>query len=300
MSSLSGEGGGALNGTVHALLRYPVKSLLGEERDAAEVTGRGLARDRVLALVHAETGRVASAKNPRLWRALLTLRAEALDDGVRITLPDGRRVWDSHPGVHTALSEVAGQPVRLTDHPPADARLERAHPGEVLRDGVTATVGVDVNPLASGSFFDFAPLHLLTTATVERIAALHPGGRADVARYRPNIVIDVPGAAGFVENDWLGQTVRIGDDLVLQVIARTPRCAIPTLEHGGLPRDTHALRVLADHNRVVPAEAAGAEPCAGVYAQVVQEGSIRVGDPVEVTAARWGSGPGPRAGGAAG
>ena len=33
--------------------------------------------------------------------------------------------------------------------------------------------------------------------------------------------------------------------LVLRVIARTPRCAIPTLAHGDLPRDTEALRVVA-------------------------------------------------------
>jgi uncharacterized protein len=62
----------------------------------------------------------------------------------------------------------------------------------------------------------------------------------------------------------------------VRVIARTPRCAVPTLAHGALPRDTEALRVLAGLDP---------EPCAGVYAEVLHPGRIRVGDAVRVTAA---------------
>ncbi len=71
-------------GTVTMLRRYPVKSMLGEEVPASDVTGRGLAHDRALALVHTETGKVASAKNPRLWRGLLKLAA-AVDTGPGVT-----------------------------------------------------------------------------------------------------------------------------------------------------------------------------------------------------------------------
>ena len=53
----------------------------------------------------------------------------------------------------------------------------------------------------------------------------------------------------------------------MRVIARTPRCAVPTLAHGALPRDTEALRVLARHNRVAPLAGLDPEPCAGVYAE---------------------------------
>jgi uncharacterized protein YcbX len=62
-------------GTVTVLRRYPVKSMLGEEVPASDVTQAGLACDRGLALVHRKTGKVASAKNPRLWRGMLTLSA---------------------------------------------------------------------------------------------------------------------------------------------------------------------------------------------------------------------------------
>ena len=184
------------------------------------------------------------------------------------------------------LSEVLGLPVTLTGTPPPNAELDRAVPEEVLRDGVTARVAVETGQLGGGSpagtFFDFAPVHLLTTSTLERIAELNPRGVAEVERYRPNIVIRTDGA-GFTENDWAGHDLLIGSELTLRVMSRTPRCAIPTLEHGDLPSDTAALRVLADHNRVTPVEPLAPQPCAGGYAQVLRPGRIRVGDMVRLS-----------------
>jgi uncharacterized protein YcbX len=125
---------------------------------------------------------------------------------------------------------------------------------------------------------------LLTTATLDRIAELSPYRRAHLERYRPNVVIRTE-AGGFAENDWLGRDLRVGHDLVLRVIARTPRCAVPTLAHGDLPRDAEALRVLARNNRVTPLAGLDPEPCAGIYAEVLHPGRIRVGDAVRVRAA---------------
>ena len=277
-------------GTVAALRRYPVKSMLGEDVDAGDVTFTGLAGDRQLAVVSRATGKIASAKFPRLWRDLLTLSAAAadapaVDDAVRITLPEGKTVWSSDADVDAVLSGLLDQPVTLTATPVPGAALDRAVPEAVLRDGVDAQVPAEVMEIGGGgppgTFVDFAPLHLLTTSTLDRIAELSPHGRADLERYRPNIVIRTA-AAGFTENNWLERILRVGDDLMLRVIARTPRCAVPTLAHGALPRDPDALRVLARHNRVEPLDSLDPEPCAGVYAEVLRPGRIRTGDPVRL------------------
>lgn len=277
-------------GTVAALRRYPVKSMLGEDVDVGDVTFTGLAGDRQLAVVSRTTGKIASAKFPRLWRDLLTLSAAAADDpaaggAVRITLPEGKIVWSSNAGVDTILSGLLDEPVTLTATPVPGAALDRAVPEAVLRDGVDAQVPAELMEIGGGgppgTFVDFAPLHLLTTSTLDRIAELSPHGRADLERYRPNIVIRTAGT-GFTENDWLERILQVGDDLVLRVIARTPRCAVPTLAHGALPRDPDALRVLARHNRVEPLDSLDPEPCAGVYAEVLRPGRIRTGDPVRL------------------
>ncbi len=274
--------------TVTTLRRYPVKSMLGENLDASDVSLRGLARDRRLAVVSRRTGKVASAKYPRLWRDLLTLSAEALDDDARITLPDGKSVCSTDADVDEVLSALLNEPVTLTATPPPGASLDRAVPEAVLRDGIKAQVPAELIEIGAGAppgtFVDFAPLHLLTTATLDRIAELSPYRRAHLERYRPNVVIRTE-AGGFAENDWLGRDLRVGHDLVLRVIARTPRCAVPTLAHGDLPRDAEALRVLARNNRVTPLAGLDPEPCAGVYAEVLHPGRIRVGDAVRVRAA---------------
>jgi uncharacterized protein len=276
-------------GTVAALRRYPVKSMLGEDVDVGEVTFTGLAGDRRLAVVSRRTGKIASAKLPRLWRGLLTLSAAA--DGataegiVRIASPEGKTVWSTDTDVDAVLSGLLGEPVTLTATPPPGAALDRAVPDAVLRDGVDAQVPAELMEIGGGgppgTFVDFAPLHLLTTSTLGRIAELSPHGRADVDRYRPNVVIRTT-TPGFTENDWLERNIRIGDRLVVRVIARTPRCAVPTLAHGSLPRDPEALRVLTRHNRVEPAGSLDPEPCAGVYAEVLRPGRIRPRDTVRL------------------
>ena len=198
---------------------------------------------------------------------------------------EGKIVWSSDAGVDAVLSGLLNEPVTLTATPVPGAALDRAVPEAVLRDGVDAQVPAVLMEIGGGgppgTFVDFAPLHLLTTSTLDRIAELSPHGRADLERYRPNIVIRTA-AAGFTENDWLERILRVGDDLVLRVIVRTPRCAVPTLAHGALPRDPDALRVLARHNRVEPLDSLDPEPCAGVYAEVLRPGHIRTGDPVRL------------------
>ena len=305
------------------LRRYPVKSMLGESLTTSEVGSRGLAGDRTHALVHTGTGKIASAKHPRLWRDLLALTATTTGEGVRVAAPDGTTVESTDPAVDEVLSRLVGQPVALIDTPPAGATFDRAQPDAVLRDGIDADVPVDIGRLAgnapAGTFFDFAPIHLVTTTTLRRIDRLGRAagpnrpdepGRADAPtssderdcvdefgpdalaiRYRPNIVIGWPDeAAGegaiddgaFVEDGWVGRRIGLGDEVVLRVIARTPRCAIPTLAHGALPRDVRALRVLADHHRIVPLPGFGEQPCAGVYAEPVRTGRVRLGDHVRL------------------
>ena len=62
-------------GRVVALWRYPVKSMQGEALNRALLDERGILGDRALALLDVETGKVASAKSPRMWPNLLDFHA---------------------------------------------------------------------------------------------------------------------------------------------------------------------------------------------------------------------------------
>jgi len=77
--------------------------------------------------------------------------------------------------------------------------------------------------LPEGTFFDCAVVHLLTTATLDRLRMLYSQGRFEVRRVRPNIVVETAnGEKEFVENAWVGQTLAIGDAVRLSVDARCP------------------------------------------------------------------------------
>src|SRR5919206_4846084 len=108
-------------GSVVALWRYPIKSMMGEELNAAEVTERGLLGDRAYAVVDSSDGKVASAKNPRKWPQLFDFRAAFSNTPrvgaplppVRITLPDGTIVTSGQADLNQLLSRVLTREVRL-------------------------------------------------------------------------------------------------------------------------------------------------------------------------------------------
>src|SRR5664279_2422879 len=63
-------------GTIGAIMRYPVQSMLGERLDQCEMGTGGVDGDRTHALVDPSTGKIASAKQPNLWRDLLAFSAK--------------------------------------------------------------------------------------------------------------------------------------------------------------------------------------------------------------------------------
>src|SRR6266446_5755908 len=108
-------------GAVGSLWRYPVKSMMGEELNAADVTDRGLRGDRVCAVVDRADGKVATAKNPRKWPHLFDFRANLIEGAaagsqaasIRITLPDGTMITNVQDSCDQILSQVLAREVTL-------------------------------------------------------------------------------------------------------------------------------------------------------------------------------------------
>src|SRR5436190_10067699 len=100
-------------GRVVSLWRYPVKSMMGEELNEAEVTERGLLGDRAYALVDSSDGKAATAKNPRKWPHLFDFRATFIEPvvvgaqvpSVRIALPDGTTITSDRGDLNQILSK---------------------------------------------------------------------------------------------------------------------------------------------------------------------------------------------------
>ena len=278
-------------GAVFSLWRYPVKSMMGEELSTAQVGDRGLLGDRAYALLDSADGKVATAKNPKKWPSLFAFRAtlvepaksDATMPAVRITLPDGTTLTSERSDLSQVLSKALNREVTFAaaegSHVPGAhssgsmASMVKAEEYWPDIEGLDHRDTVTDFDLPTGTFFDCAAVHLLTTSTLDWLKASYPSGRFEIQRFRPNIVVKpLSGEPGFVEDCWIGRTLRIGDEVRLRITGSTGRCVMTTLAQGPLPEDRGILRTAVQRNRAN----------VGVYAAVVQGGTIRHGDRVRL------------------
>jgi len=252
--------------------------MMGEELNAAEVTERGLVGDRAYALIDPTSGKVASAKNPRKWAKLFAFRAAYIEPPrvgkdippFRIILPDGNIVTTQQTDLNQILSRVLEREVTLGATAPETPSLEEYWPD---MGGLAHRETITDESMLPGTFFDGAVIHVLTTATIDRMRELYPQGRFEVRRFRPNIVVESSrDEKGFIENDWIGHTLAIGAGVQLNILRACPRCVMTTLPQADLPKDPGILRTAAQYN----------QGNVGVYAAVLRGGTIHQGDPVRL------------------
>ncbi|MBM4266868.1 MAG: MOSC domain-containing protein [Deltaproteobacteria bacterium] len=285
----------AVVGHVKEIWRYPVKSMAGERRERAEVGERGIPGDRGWALRDEAAAEIRGAKKmPVLMRCRASYEAEpsaAHVPPVTITLPDETSVRSGDSDVDARLSALVGRAVKLCSLRPAEDRdhYRRGQPDdpdfekelrqifgrlpdEPLPDFsvVPPEIFEFTSPL--GTYFDLAPLHLMTTASLRALSALAPTARFERARFRPNFLVEpTGGTSGFVETAWCGRKVRVGG-VTIGVTIPTMRCSMTTRAVDDLPGDPTVLRaIVRDANQNL-----------GVYATVEAAGEVAVGDPVEL------------------
>jgi uncharacterized protein YcbX len=198
-------------------MRYPVKSVLGEQLDQLWLDRAGPVGDRIWGLRTAD-GRLGSGKNSHRFVRLdgmLQMSARTTRTDVLLRLPDGRELTMTDTVLPEALAAVVGR-----------------------------TVAVD---RADGQpHHDAAPLHLVTTASLRWWADQAPEPEVSWQRTRANVVVDVPGSDR-VEDGWVGRKLRIGDSEV-EIVEPTERCAMVTHAQAGLDHAAELLRVLAPHD----------------------------------------------------
>ena len=246
-------------GRVSSIWRYPVKSMQGEGLAAGTLTELGLPGDRRWGVIDEATGKVISAKrDPRLMQAI----AYSAEGTVRVRLPDGP-VFAPGPECDRELSAWLDRPVRLL------AANEHGASYEMNVSAVDEDSPVIELPCPPGTYFDAAPVHLLTTSSLRSMAGLQSASVWDVHRFRPTLVIDTGDAAGFPEDAWIGGEVAVGEAR-LRVFAPTVRCRMTAHAQNGLARDLEVPKAVNREH----------EGNLGVYAVVAAPGRVAVGDAV--------------------
>jgi uncharacterized protein YcbX len=248
-------------GAVSEIHRYPVKSMAGEMLPEARVDEHGLIGDRAFALFDPAEGRAATAKRTAEFPGLMDFRARYLGDQLNITHPDGRTFPVSSAECSEALCRWFGRRIEIGAR--SDPPERRPVPGRHAM---------------KGTFFDYAPLHLVTTTSMTSFAARALGSILQVRRFRPNLVLECDARGRYPENEWVGRTLQLGAEVLLEVTDPCPRCVMITLPQGDLPKDPSLLKVLALENIQHVPVLKDEQPCLGVYAFVKRGGVIRQGD----------------------
>jgi uncharacterized protein YcbX len=299
--------------TVGGLWHHPVKSMRGEEVAEVVLGPGGLLGDRAYGFLDVATERLASAKHPKRYGALLRCQASFVHPPrtdepappVRVAFPDGTTVDGDQDEIARRASALLGREVRMVSGVPPGVAYEEVWPelegfgpedfygrlqiNDAAQDEAGERVlGIPTGIAAPGTLLDLAALHVLAGSTLRALAAQHPAGRWDVRRFRPNILLDDGGGGGepgrtddYVEDGWIGSDLCLGEQVRIHVVAPTPRCVMPNLAQDDLERDPGILRAVARANRRGLGEL-GKFACLGAYAEVVTPGVVRVGDRVTV------------------
>lgn len=234
-------------GRVREVWRYPVSSIGGEPLSSITVSPEGIEGDRRFALFDPETGLAAAPEKETRWRPALFITASQP--------PIGLPVLRFADGAEHALDDGA-LPDRLAEH-----------------FGFPVAVGIfgeeDMRFPVVSNRYKPAPLHLVTTASLNALAGISGLAPLDARRFRPSVLIETDEVEGFVENDWVDHVVKIAD-ADIHVTEASRRCGMTLVAQPGMAEEPDVLRGIMRHNK----------RNLGVYATPVEGVTLSVGDPV--------------------
>jgi len=255
-------------GKIDSLWRYPVKSMRGEELDEAFASFSGIYGDRLFAF--------ESSASPKGF-PYLTAREQT-------------RLLQYRP--HFRYPDKAAQPINLTEAESMGANPVWADPAELMVDVETPdgrTLPIDDLALIDMLRTDIDQKHQLTLMRSERAmtdcrpvsifslqSARQLGEETDTPidkrRFRANVYVNLTSAQGFAENEFVGETLRIGPKVVVTVLERDARCVMITLDPDTGEKSPEILKKVAQAH----------DGMAGVYGAFIVEGMLHKGDSVEV------------------
>lgn len=249
--------------TVARLSTAPVKSLGLSHPERVRLERFGVAENRRFLLVTPERTFIDATRHG----ALMTVHSECDDDGrrLRLLLPDGSVLEDD--------IELEGEPFALDLWGRfLDVRAV-AGPWSAALSAVAGAPMQLVRCERPGDGNDEYPVSLVSLASVEELRRRSGRGEdVDPARFR--MLLELDGCAAHEEDRWLGLDVRVGDARI-RVADPNARCSITTMNPDTGEVDYPTLKVIAAYRGV-----RSKRLNFGMYAEVVEPGTIRVGDAV--------------------
>jgi uncharacterized protein len=251
--------------TLARLSIAPVKGLRLLHPEAVDLTDAGIPTDRRFFLVDELDGLFDPSDHGPLLQVVA--HYDPAGERLRLAFPAG--------------AVVEGPADRLGDPLATDVFGRVAEARRVLGpfdEALSSFAGRRVSLVRAGrdgAAQDAHPLTIVSSASVRDLGAR--GRRADLDARRFRINLEVEGTPPYEEDTWTRRPVRIGA-ATIRVLGQIPRCVVTTLGPDTGEKDFGTLTVIAGYRPRIGGR--GGLPF-GMYAEVVEPGTIRVGDPVE-------------------
>lgn len=233
-------------GEVEAIFRYPVKSMSGELLQVADLGWHGLDGDRRLAFHRVDDRSGFPWLTASTLPELILFAPQRREPAVPANLP-----------THVRTPEGKNLPIF----------------GEELATEVGHRHGsaVEMMHLDRG-IFDEASVSMITSTTVGEIGTL-AAQRADVRRFRPNILIASVRAVAFEEDEWVNGVLSFGegdDTAAIGITNRDERCSIVNFDPDSARTAPEVLKAIVRvrNNKV------------GVYGTTTRCGRLAVGQTI--------------------
>lgn len=249
--------------TIARLSVAPVKSLRLLHPDRVRLERSGVPENRRFYLAEPDGTLFTAAKFGPV--VAIVPEYDAASERLRLRFPDGAIVeGDVSRGGRDVTTDFFGRAVhgRMLEGPWAEAFS--SYVGQALR-----LVRVDAN----GDGNDDAPVSLFSTASAEELARRSGRPEAlDSRRFR--MLVEVAGCEPHEEDRWNGTAVRLGE-AVVKVVGFVGRCVITTQSPSTGHKDLDTLKAIKAYRGMQRKSIRF-----GVYADVLEPGTIGVGDPV--------------------
>lgn len=240
-----------LIGHIKEIVRHPVKSFHGESVQKTKVMDYGLYGDRS----HAFLDETRPGKFLTITQFQEMVRYKA-----RFTRFIGEELLEEYPKVEIITPD-----------------------GKVFYWGVEElTKEIENKSKRKVSPISYTPLHvpigaieeehiqLVTDASLNKLKEVWGKKEINYQRFRPNLLISLKDKVPFIEEQWFGKRMKIGQNVEIQLKRHCERCMIINVDPDDAERDSSLLKtVVKERNNHF-----------GVYASVMKTGEIHVGDEV--------------------
>ncbi|WP_454190733.1 MOSC domain-containing protein [Paenibacillus sp. Marseille-Q7038] len=235
-------------GRIKEIVRHPIKSFQGERVPRTQVMEYGLYGDRSHAFVH------KSNRNQYVTITQLPQMA-----GFQAYFTD-QEVQEHYPRVEVITPQA--QKYHFGDEE-LTRKLEELYKKEIVPIQYTPAHV----PLGA---IEEEPIQLVTDASIKQLEKLWGNNEVDSRRFRPNFVLSLVDQVPFIEEQWLGKRIRIGENVTLLIKRPCKRCSIINIHPENAMRDPSLLKkVVTERNNQF-----------GIYASVLHTGTVSEGDEV--------------------